>query len=417
MVSVAASGVMPVAFVNGNGDNMNSSIGDSVGFADNNEVVDSITDPANKVDAVNLSDGEIVVVAEGVASRAASPLTKDPSQGPLDGKALLSMEVDVIPSSIVESVEAPVADVPPSQDVPVNISSCSVPLSNKTGKKENSGAGPSSLSPCTIKSKKSKKSNKSNKSNDSPNDKKETKKGPGVQKRWLSPVVEPPPPKLPGSRKHQAPLSLEFLRKAMGALSLLIHLIQMMTCVDLFFSLCFVMACFCLTLNCNGLRDEGKRKGLLQWLLPLNPSFLCLQETHAVSNKELSSWFSPFGGLLVASHHTRLSAGVAVFASRRLAMTVLQKFRNIMGRFACVELHLRGICFRDYSVYALIGSSQRNAFLEGILPLFDPLATNVIADDFDSVPDLSRNRFGGDPSESRKLDCWSSAPCAFLYLG
>ena len=61
-------------------------------------------------------------------------------------------------------------------------------------------------------------------------------------------------------------------------------------CVD--FGACFffslTMACFCLKLNCNGLRDEGKRC-LLQWLSPLNPSFLCLQETHAVSDVEFAS--------------------------------------------------------------------------------------------------------------------------------
>ena len=68
--------------------------------------------------------------------------------------------------------------------------------------------------------------------------------------------------------------------------------------------------------------DGGKRRGLLQWLSGLNPTFLCLQETHAVSDIEMAAWFLPFGQLLVASNGTRKSAGVAILASRSSPVTV-----------------------------------------------------------------------------------------------
>ena len=55
------------------------------------------------------------------------------------------------------------------------------------------------------------------------------------------------------------------------------------------------------SLNVNGLRDVNKRMSFLQWLSHLSLDFVCLQEAHAVSHAECSSWFSPFGYQVVAS--------------------------------------------------------------------------------------------------------------------
>ena len=53
------------------------------------------------------------------------------------------------------------------------------------------------------------------------------------------------------------------------------------------------MALSILSLNCNGIRDQSKRNGLLQWLRSLHTSvgIVCLQETHCVSVAECSLWF------------------------------------------------------------------------------------------------------------------------------
>ena len=57
----------------------------------------------------------------------------------------------------------------------------------------------------------------------------------------------------------------------------------------------FIMALTVISVNVNGLRDGDKRLGFLQWLSHLSPSVVCLQETHAVCNDDLLSWFSRFG--------------------------------------------------------------------------------------------------------------------------
>lgn len=152
-----------------------------------------------------------------------------------------------------------------------------------------------------------------------------------------------------------------------------------------------------LSLNYNGLRDDGKRRFLLKWVASINPTFVCLQETHALSDEKLSGWF---GSLVAASHRSRKSTGVAMFASRSSSISVLKVWRDDEGRFACAEVFFRGAQFRISLLYFPNRNPARNDFFDGILPLLDPLAPNVIAGDFNSVSDLVRDQRGGNPSST-----------------
>ena len=55
--------------------------------------------------------------------------------------------------------------------------------------------------------------------------------------------------------------------------------------MDLFIFL--LMALTVIAINANGLRDEDRRLGFLQWLSHLSPSVVCLQETYPVSSVDL----------------------------------------------------------------------------------------------------------------------------------
>ena len=79
---------------------------------------------------------------------------------------------------------------------------------------------------------------------------------------------------------------------------------------------CFIMAHTVISVDVNGLTDGDKRLGFLQWLSHLSPLVVCLQETHAVSNDDLLSWFSRFGYLCAGSFGTNYSRGVVVFIVR-----------------------------------------------------------------------------------------------------
>lgn len=59
------------------------------------------------------------------------------------------------------------------------------------------------------------------------------------------------------------------------------------------------MALSIVTLNANGLRDQSKRAGLVQWLRSLSvvPDIVCLQECHCSSDLECQTWFQASGYL------------------------------------------------------------------------------------------------------------------------
>ena len=123
---------------------------------------------------------------------------------------------------------------------------------------------------------------------------------------------------------------------------------------------CFIMAFTVISVNVIGLRDGDKRLGFLQWLSHLSPSVVCLQETHAVSNDDLLSWFSRFGYLCAGSFGTNYSRGVVVFY--RLVLECRSVVCEFDGRFVLVEFRLRGSVFRVASIYAPNRNPDRDAF-------------------------------------------------------
>ena len=96
---------------------------------------------------------------------------------------------------------------------------------------------------------------------------------------------------------------------------------------------------YCYFCNVNGLRDGDKRLGFLQWLSHLSPSVVCLQETHAVSNDDLLSWFSRFGYLCAGSFGTNHCRGVVVL--HRSVLECWSVVSEFDGRFVLVEFGLR----------------------------------------------------------------------------
>ena len=74
------------------------------------------------------------------------------------------------------------------------------------------------------------------------------------------------------------------------------------------------MAFSILSLNVYGLRDVDKRSGLVQWLrsLPSSTDFVCLQETHCISEQEACSWFSSTGYCVASSCDSLRSCGCII---------------------------------------------------------------------------------------------------------
>ena len=147
-----------------------------------------------------------------------------------------------------------------------------------------------------------------------------------------------------------------------------------------------------ISVNVNGLRDGDKRLGFLQWLSHLSPSVVCLQETHAVSNDDLLSWFSRFGYLCAGSFGTNHSRGVVVlYRSVLECRSVVCEFD---GRFLLVEFGLCGSVFGVASIYAPNRNPDRDAFLVRCVDSMDPAVPTLLCGDFNTVLDHVRDHRG-----------------------
>ena len=89
-----------------------------------------------------------------------------------------------------------------------------------------------------------------------------------------------------------------------------------------------------LTLNVNGLRDVNKRMSLLQWLSHLSTDFVCLQGVHATSCAEASSWFAPYGFLVVSAPGNPHSGGSVILYRSNVVLS--NSWVSANGRFLII---------------------------------------------------------------------------------
>ena len=177
-----------------------------------------------------------------------------------------------------------------------------------------------------------------------------------------------------------------------------------------FFSL--IMALSILSLNCNGIRDQSKRSGLLQWLrsLPVSVDIVCLQETHCVSVAECSSWFRSSGFDSVVSGGSTHSCGCIVLF--RPTVSLVNSWCDSDGRFLQCEFSYSAKLFRVCCIYGPNRNPARDLFLDDLHLEVDPSIPTVLAGDFNSVFDRALDRFGSDPSDSSRE---SSASLSSLF--
>ena len=173
-----------------------------------------------------------------------------------------------------------------------------------------------------------------------------------------------------------------------------------------------VMALSILSLNCNGIRDQSKRNGLLQWLrsLPSGVDVVCLQETHCVSVAECSLWFQSSGFGSAVSCGSSHSCGCIVLF--RPSLTLLNSWCDSDGRFLQCEFSFCTKLFRVCCIYGPNRNPARDLFFDDLHHRIDPLIPTVLAGDFNAVFDRGLDRFGSDPSD---LSRESSLPLLNLF--
>lgn len=164
----------------------------------------------------------------------------------------------------------------------------------------------------------------------------------------------------------------------------------------------FVMALSILTLNCNGIRDQSKRNGLVQWLrsLPVSVDVVCLQETHCISLVECSSWFLSSGFSGVLSPGSSHSCGNIILF--RSSLSLVNSWCDDDGRFLQCEFSYVGKYFHVCCIYCPNRNPARDKFLDDLHPKIDPSVPTVLAGNLNIVFNRSLDRSGSDSTDSSR---------------
>ena len=169
-------------------------------------------------------------------------------------------------------------------------------------------------------------------------------------------------------------LLLGLVHRPSPTVRLFIFLSCLLFIISMVFYSCFtlLMALTVISVNANGLRNEHRRLGFLQWLSHLSPSVVCLQ----------------------------------VFECK----SVVCEFD---GRFVLVELAFRGAVFRVASIYAPNRNPDRDEFFVRCVNAVDPSVPTLLCGDFNTVFDRVVDRRGTCPFYVSRE---SSAMLSSLFL-
>ena len=167
-------------------------------------------------------------------------------------------------------------------------------------------------------------------------------------------------------------------------------------------SIFIVMALSILTLNCNGIWDQYKRSGLVQWLrsLPVSVDVVCLQETRCISVSECSLWFQSAGFSSVVSPGSVHSCGCIILL--RPSLTLVNSWCDVDGCYLQCELSFFAKLFCMCCIYSPNRNCGRDQFLDDLHAKVDPSIPTVLVGDFNAVFDRSLDQSGSDPLDSSR---------------
>ena len=159
-----------------------------------------------------------------------------------------------------------------------------------------------------------------------------------------------------------------------------------------------------ITLNCQGLRSLDHRSTLFSWLNCSHVDFLCLQETHSVSEAEFADWLQDArdGGLLgaldykcISSPGTARSSGVAILYRDNYVMSSCISDQS--GRLISATFSIYSTTFQLCNIYGPNTSRPGDTFFESLYPVLDAQIPCILCGDFNTVVDPHVDRRGCNP--------------------
>ena len=157
-----------------------------------------------------------------------------------------------------------------------------------------------------------------------------------------------------------------------------------------------------ITLNVNGLNDDGKRLKIFQIIQNKKSHITLLQETHS-KPEQTTKWEKEWEGL--SYWETPKSSGVAILFRKDLQIEQLQIDKDEEGRILTISFAYEKQIFQITNIYAPTKPPLRIKFYKKLCKHLEKNNNNnlILAGDFNMVEDIYLDRQGGTPSDSHLL--------------
>ena len=143
--------------------------------------------------------------------------------------------------------------------------------------------------------------------------------------------------------------------------------------------------------------SPNTRKGtVFKYLLDKRFDIYLLQETHLPDVMQGKLWETQWGGQALWSPGTNRSAGVGLLLHPGSIVEVIDHNSYTEGRVLSGKLKLQEQTFQIINVYAPNKHSERETFFGNLWRLAFRNVDTIIAGDFNSVPNVHLDKWGGD---------------------
>ena len=149
------------------------------------------------------------------------------------------------------------------------------------------------------------------------------------------------------------------------------------------------------SLNVDGIRDDGKRARIFEYLKSLKYDFFLLQETH-IQTEDIEAWSTEWGGPCFWSPGGNKSRGVGIVCNVSLDFEDFEVKRDMYGRLVNVKLSLHGWIFQIMCVYAPNDPRGRSEFFSDLWRQAFPGIPLFLGGDFNCIESLESDKAGGD---------------------
>ena len=160
--------------------------------------------------------------------------------------------------------------------------------------------------------------------------------------------------------------------------------------------LIFLMAVSICTVNVNGIAEPAKRDKVFKYLLNRPFDIFLLQETHLSDVTQGELWEKQWGGPALWSPGTNRSAGVGLLIHPKSAVEIADYKMDTDGRVLVVKLKYINQIFQLLNVYAPNHHSEREMFFSNLWRLVFRNVDIIVAGDFNCIPDVRQDKWGGD---------------------